>query len=144
MIEVDLTDRIRIVDTSHVINARTFSHESKRSPRRRRRTPGTPGLREKLAAKAVANREAICAEARGKSETLKSASSPNAPGMQALLDAADRKQVDAQKAAEAAMLEWIRLREQFSNVHDSLTATNNAHDASAQKARRPGHLGFCQ
>ena len=100
------------------------------------------GLREKLDAKAVANRESICAEARAKKRDAEKRFIAERARIQSQLDAADKKQVDAQKAAEAAMLEWIKLREQFSTVHESKTATDNTHDAILRKHADPAIAAF--
>jgi hypothetical protein len=100
------------------------------------------GLREKIAAKVAANRVAICAEARGKKRDAEKRFIAERIRLQVLLDAADQKQVDAQKAAEAAMQDWIKIRQQFSDIHDSLTATNAAHDAVLKKHADPAIAEF--
>lgn len=49
--------------------------------------------------------------------------------LQPKLNAAERKQEDARKAAEAALQDWITLRQQFSDVHEVEWAARQKADA---------------
>jgi len=100
------------------------------------------GVGDKLAAAEVARRNAACAEARTKKRAATTKFLAERDHLQALLNAADDKQKSAQKAAETAMLEWISLREKFSQVHDELTSVSVGFDATLRQNQDPAIAAF--
>jgi len=91
------------------------------------------GVGDKLEADAIAARKAAAAEVRAKKRAAEEKFKTERDRLQALMAVADKKQVDSQKVAEAAMQDWIKLREQFSTIHETLTASNAIHDAALRQ-----------
>lgn len=102
------------------------------------------GLDVKIAAKEEARRNAARSDARAKKRAAIAKFIAERDRLQTLLNAADEEQKTSQKRAETAMLTWIKVREQFSTVHDELTRINAELDVTLRQNQDPAIAAFAE